>query len=50
MYRLLGPQTYRALTSTGRPFQAWLKRAGFYVNLFDIIFVTARKPDRPPGR
>ena len=50
VYRLLGPQMYRAFTSTGRPFQAWLKRAGFYVNLFDIIFVTARKPDRPPGR
>ena len=50
LYRLLGPRTYHALTSAGPPFRDRLKRAGFYVNLFDIMFVTARRPPSLPNR
>lgn len=44
VFRLLGSRRYRRLVARFPRWRAWLKATHFYVNLFDIMFVIARKP------
>jgi SAM-dependent methyltransferase len=47
LYRLLSDQAYRSIMKGFPGLQRWLKQSGFYLNLYDIMFVTARRVPEP---
>jgi SAM-dependent methyltransferase len=45
LHRILGAEPYRRAIARHPRLRARLQAMGFYLNLFDVMFVTARKPE-----